>query len=388
MARKGRVDRGLFHQLDSHGKPVWGVRLYHNGKRVRYHGFPTKTKAREFYEKAKTEQKEGRFFPERYNHHTSPLALDWIDQYVKKLTFSGKTSKTQYEERRYAEWWKSRLAGKRLNHLTPSVVMEAKEDLVSQGYAAETIKHYLKFLRQVLNVAIRDDKLEKNPFVKVQLPKVPTGKTRFLTVEEERLLLTALGLPYSHWARLAILTGLRKSELFSLRWANVDLEQGFLTLPQTKSGKVQHVLLNEEAKTILRGFSSWEFSPWVFPSQTRKSHLDSYNFYRRVFMPAVKQTGLEDVTWHTLRHTFASRLAMSGYSDSTLAALLRHKGTALVQRYAHLSPSHLKEAVEGLSGFGKMGEKKEGSQSHFGGTENGTAPKLATQTIGEKTKHV
>jgi site-specific recombinase XerD len=364
------------------------VRLYYNGKCFRYQGFPTKTKAREFYEKAKTEQKEGRFFPERYAQHASPLATDWIDQYVKKLMFSEKAPKTQYEERRYAKWWKARLAGKRLTHITPSVVIEAKEALMCKGYSAETIKHYLKFLRHVLNVAIRDDKLEKNPFAKVDLPKVPTGRTRFLTVVEENLLLAALGLPYSRWARLAILTGMRKSELFSLRWANVDLEQGFLTLLHTKSGKVQHVLLNEEAKSILRGFSSWEFSPWVFPSKTFKSHLDSYNFYRRVFLPTVKKTGLIDVTWHTLRHTFASRLAMNGHSDSTLAALLRHSGTALVQRYAHLSPSHLKQAVEGVSGFGKIGEKNGDGQLVSGGTSNETVTKTVTKPMTEETQRV
>ncbi len=158
--------------------------------------------------------------------------------------------------------------------------------------------------------------------------------------------------------RLAILTGLRKTELFSLRWAHVDLEQSLITLPQTKSGKVQYTPLNDDAQGILRSFPSWEHSIWVFPSKTNGTHLDSYNFYGRVFMPAVKAAKLEGVTWHTLRHTFASRLAMNGHGDSTIAALLRHSSTTLVQRYAHLSPSHLKDAVEGISGFGIEPEKE------------------------------
>jgi integrase len=145
-------------------------------------------------------------------------------------------------------------------------------------------------------VALRDDKLEKYLFTKLDKPKVPTGMTRFLTVEEETLLVTALGLPYSQRARLPILTGLRKRELFSLRWANVDLEQGFLTLLQTKSGRVQHVHLIDESKVILRGFTSREISPSVFPSKNLRTHLNSYNFYRRVFQQAAKATGLQDVT--------------------------------------------------------------------------------------------
>ncbi len=353
MARKGRVDRGLYSKPNVQGKLLWYVRLFHHGKGNRFGPFPTKTMAREFYEKCKREQREGQFFPERYHQQGTPLATDWIDQYVGKLAVSGKSTKTQYEERRYGEWWKTRLAGKQLSHITPADLDEAKEELVGEEYAAETIKHYLKFLRHVLNLAVRDGKVEKNPFARFTMPKTGHGKTRFLTMQEEAALLKALGQPYATWARLAILTGLRKTELFSLRWTNVDLEQGFITLPQTKSGKVQYAPLNEEAKALLRDFPSWKYSAWVFPNKTMGSQLDSYNFYGRIFRPAVKKAKLEGVTWHTLRHTFASRLAMNGQSDSTIAALLRHSGTALVQRYAHLSPTHLRAAVEGVASYGK-----------------------------------
>lgn len=284
----------------------------------------------------------------------SPLAAEWIQDYMDTLEHSGKSEKTQYEEKRYGEWWKTRLAGKRLSHITPSDLDSVKRELTEKGYTGETIKHYLNFLRHVLNEAIRGDKLEKTPFPRFTMPKISQGRTRFLTTAEEAALLQALGEPYAQWARLAILTGLRKTELFSLRWAHVDLEQGFVTLPKTKSGRVQYCPLNQEAQDILRGFSSWKSSAWVFPSKRAKQHLDSYNFYGRVFLPAIEKAKLEDVTWHTLRHTFASRLAMNGQSDSTIAALLRHNGTGLVQRYAHLTPTHLRGAVEGVSGYGKV----------------------------------
>ena len=62
---------------------------------------------------------------------------------------------------------------------------------------------------------------------------------------------------------------------------------------------------------------------------------------------------MSGVTWHTLRHTFASRQAMAGVTEGTIASLLRHSSTALVKRYAHLSPSYLQEAVEKVSCFGK-----------------------------------
>ncbi|MEP6958716.1 MAG: tyrosine-type recombinase/integrase, partial [Nitrospirota bacterium] len=122
---------------------------------------------------------------------------------------------------------------------------------------------------------------------------------------------------------------------------------------RTKSGMVQYVRMVEETKQILRSLIPGNTSVWVFPSENPATHMDTNNFYGRVYRTALKDAKLEGVTWHTLRHTFASRLAMSGQNPSTIAALLRHSGTDLVARYAHLSPTHLQGALEGVSEFGK-----------------------------------
>jgi len=70
-------------------------------------------------------------------------------------------------------------------------------------------------------------------------------------------------------------------------------------------------------------------------------------------MPAVRAAGIEWATWHDCRHTFASRLAIEGHSETTIASLLRHSTNALVRRYAHLSQTHLKSSVETVASFGK-----------------------------------
>jgi integrase len=187
----------------------------------------------------------------------------------------------------------------------------------------------------------------------VKLLSEPPGRLRFLTVVEETRLRQAVGPPYSSWIRLAILTGMRQMEQFSLRWEDIDIERGLLTIPHTKAGGVRYVQLNTEAAEIFRGFSSWMTSPWVFPSRNVGTHIDPRHFYARSFLPTVKRLGLAEVTWHTLRHTFASRLAMSASTEHEIAACLGHSTTALVRRYAHLSPSHLKRVVEKVSTFGR-----------------------------------
>lgn len=348
MARAGRKDRGLVPVKDTQGKITgWRVRLWCDGKERRFGAFKTKTEAREFYEQSKQEQKQGRFFPELYRKRE--LVETVIDAYCLTLA----TKKAAKDERRYAWWWKERFHGLRLNAITPEALEQVQQDLLATGHLPGTCNRYLAWLRHVLNLAVRDKKLLSNPFLQVKMLKEPKGKTRFLSPAEEAALLAAMGPTHGPWARLAILTGMRQMEQFSLRWADVDLEMGIITLPTTKAGGVQYVHLNEEAKAILRGLDSWQRSVWVFPSKNPATHMDAINFYVRIWTPAVKATGIEWVSWHALRHTFASRLAMNGHNEGTIAALLRHSTTALVSRYAHLNQPHLKAALEGVAAFGK-----------------------------------
>jgi len=348
MARAGRKDRGLLSKKDSTGKPVWYVRLYHEGRERRFGSFSTKTAARDFYEKAKQEQKTGRFFPERYQQGGYAKLEEVLDGYL--AAFTGRSKR---DEERFKKKWVAIFSGARLNAITPTALESARAHL-SEGRTPQTVNRYMGFLRRVLNKAVRDGKVASNPVSRIKMFRELAGKTRFLSPEEEGMLCAKIGAPYAGWVRLAILTGMRQMEQFSLRWEHVDLERGVLTLPTTKAGGVQYVRLNEEAKMLLQGFIPGNKSVWVFPSENPDTHADPRNFYRRVYLPTVKAIGLEGVSWHSLRHTFASRLAMSGSTEGTIATLLRHSGTVLVRRYAHLSLSHLQNEVEKVAAFGRV----------------------------------
>ena len=378
MARKGRLDRGLLSRKDARGKRLWYVRLYHEGKERRFGSFKTKTDARDFYEKAKQEQKAGQFFPERYHVGASINLLDFIEKYMKY-----NSKKTVKDDWCYARFWIDRLGTFTLKGITPSEIENVKSELVSKGLSNQTIAHYLKFLRHLFNLAIRDGKLERNPLAQIEFPKLTRGHLRYLSLEEEKKLCEVIGFPYIQWIRFAILTGLRQREQFTLKWIHVDLERSLLALPNTKSGHVQYVRLSSEARSILQSFNSWQESQWVFPSQNPGTHLNPLNFYHRIYIPAVKKSGLADVTWHTLRHTFASRLAMSGASEREIAEALRHSGTALVKRYAHLSPTHLEGVMEQVSAFGKPESQEKSVDATVTGTgiEENTGKMNDTQVV-------
>ena len=373
MARKDRKDRGLFSRPipGTKGKVKWFVRLWHEGKERRFGSFTTKTEARSFYEKAKQEQELGRFFPEKYRHGGSARLAEVIDGYM-----ATSTSKGMGSYRCYAAYWKARFHASSLNNITPAAIDQAKHELVSKGLATQTVLHYLKFLRHMLNLAVRDEKLQRNPMLQVSLPKAPKGCVRFLSLEEEQALREQIGTTYAPWIRFAVLTGLRRSEQFRLKWGDIDQERGLITLHTTKAGHEQYVRLSREAQAVIEALKAGNTSVWVFPGQNPDTPIDTCNFYQRIYLPAVKEAKLDAVTWHTLRHTFASRLAMKGASDGEIAASLRHSSTALVKRYAHLSPSHLKGVMEKASAFGQpvVGGGQKGKK------DNGTVTKTATAT--------
>jgi len=77
---------------------------------------------------------------------------------------------------------------------------------------------------------------------------------------------------------------MRQTEQFSLKWADVNLERGLITLPVTKAGDVQYVPLNDEAKQILEGLTVGNRSVWVFPGENPDTYLDPRNFYDRVWI--------------------------------------------------------------------------------------------------------
>ena len=228
---------------------LWYVRLYHEGRERRFGSFPTKTKAREFYEKAKLEQADGRFFPERYQHGGYDLVEAVIDRYL--LMIATKTPRGQVEQRYFGNWWAQYFRGQRLKAVTVPALEEARQALL-KTVTPQRVNRYMAWLRHVLNGVVREGKLPSNPALKLKMFKEPKGKTRFLSMEEERLVLDKLGPVYGPWARFAILTGLRQAEQFRVQRKDVDLERGLLTLPTTKAGGVQHAHFNEEATAILR----------------------------------------------------------------------------------------------------------------------------------------
>ncbi|MDP2956587.1 MAG: site-specific integrase, partial [Longimicrobiales bacterium] len=147
---------------------------------------------------------------------------------------------------------------------------------------------------------------------------------------------------------LLLLTGLRKGELLSARWEDVDLERGEIRLPETKSGEAQVRLLPSPAVEILRNLPRYRESPFVFPSPTdpRVPRKDIKPQWQRIRTAA----GLEDVTLHDLRRTAGSFMAQAGVPLQVIQHVLGHAHPAVTKLYARLASQNEREALETLAG--------------------------------------
>lgn len=189
-----------------------------------------------------------------------------------------------------------------------------------------------------------------NPVCAVKLRKEPRTRLRWLTSEEEAQLVAAAPEPIRSIIIVGLHTGLRvQAEALRLRWEDCDLQRAQLTVQAqcAKNGRSRTVPLNSIVKKTLEHLRRQATGPFVFV----KSDGSPYRSIRSGFQTACKKAGLSDVTPHVLRHSFASRLVMSGTDLRTLQTLGGWRTLAMVERYAHLSENHKAAAVEKLATF-------------------------------------
>ena len=196
-----------------------------------------------------------------------------------------------------------------------------------------------------LHASIHDGKVLRNPVSGVSFfPE--QHRTRFCS-EEELTRLHGLLQPKDWFlVAFAIETGLRRSEMFNLKWNCIDTENGVLTIPLSKSGKTRHVPLSEGAKAILRTFDTFTKSSFVFPSVLDPlKPLCPDSFLKNVFCPALRRTGITGATGTTFAIRPHPRRVMAGVDIASIKDILGHANIQTTMRYAHLSKGHITAAV-------------------------------------------
>jgi len=210
----------------------------------------------------------------------------------------------------------------------------------------QSVKHILALLRRIVNFGVQKQLCQDLTF-KIQLPEVHNNKTEDLSPDQLKNLLKAVDESEDHVAanmmRIALFTGMRRGEMFKLKWDDIDFHKGFISLRDPKGKEPQKIPLNDSAQLVFESIPKHK-SGYVFTMNNGKPFTTDL---RRRLNRIRDAAGIpkDFRALHGLRHVYASMLASSGQVDMyTLQKLLTHKSPLMTQRYAHLRDDTLKRA--------------------------------------------
>jgi integrase len=337
--------------------------------KVRLKGYPDQTAtferltdAKKWAQHTEAAIREGRHFKtSEAKRHTLG---EMIDRYLREVMPA--KAKSEHQQKPQLEWWKAQLGDYSLADITPPLIAQYRDKLATEPYAQvtvgekkepryrgpSTVIRYMSALSHVFTVAVKEWQwVDDSPVRKVTKPTPPRGRVRFLSDREREALLDACAKSsnkdlYTALV-LALSTGARRMEIMGLRWGQVDISRGFITLTETKNGEIRALPLASKALELMKERSKVRRidTDLVFPGSDPKKPID----LRAPFESALKQAKLDNFHWHDLRHTCASYLAMNGASLAEIAEVLGHKTLQMVKRYAHLSQAHTARVVASMN---------------------------------------
>jgi integrase len=182
----------------------------------------------------------------------------------------------------------------------------------------------------------------RNPVRGVKFLAEDNLQFRSLSPDEEEKLIRACSPYLQDLVVFAINTGLRHGELLNLKWEEVDLERNVIKMLVRKNRQVLEVPLNNRAAAVVRAWAGMRKCPYVFYNPGTG---DRFKDLWLGLQKACRQAGLQGITWHTFRHTFASRLTRAGVDLVTVKELLGHSAVSVTMRYAHTNGDAKARAV-------------------------------------------
>lgn len=251
----------------------------------------------------------------------------------------------EYKRRHTARWLETLGASYSLADLTEQAVERHKARRHREGKSPGTINRELVTIKHFAGKCVDWNWLKARPKV-VLLPE-PPPRVRWLTEAERAKLDAALPARIKRVAVASALTGIRLSNLLTLKRADVDLPNRNIHLQLTKLGKRHHVPISDALVPVLKAAMADKAHPkeseWVFVSRLGKPYNRSGA--TSLFRKRVAAAGIKNFHFHDLRHDFATRVRRAGHGLDVVQELLGHATPAMTQRYAHLGREDLARAV-------------------------------------------
>ncbi len=193
---------------------------------------------------------------------------------------------------RYNSWIKKELGDKKLNEISIKDIENLMSKMRNAGRAEATIRQVVALLRHIFNKAIEWNLWEgSNPCSSVKLPKLNNSREKFLSKDEANLLLTTIrkySVQIAQIATLSLYTGMRRGEIFSLKWQDVDSQHGIISILDSKNNQSRKVFITEPVREILDELQPGKKSDFLFTN----AKGEKIQFLSKTFAKAVKETGL------------------------------------------------------------------------------------------------
>jgi len=240
--------------------------------------------------------------------------------------------------------------GRLITDITPRELERYKNER-RKKVAPATVNRELSCLKHMFSKALDWKMMKENPMKSVKLFKEPPGRVRYLTEDEIKRLLSCCASYLKPIVIMALNTGMRKGEIFTLTWADVDMVNRMIRITNSKNNESRYVPINDTlfAALLKLGDNSKTDRP-LFIWKNGKRIRRIYNGFRN----AMERAEIRNCRFHDLRHTFASHLVMRGVDIRIVQQLLGHKTLAMTMRYSHISNEAMKAAVDKLNLAGIM----------------------------------
>lgn len=343
--------RGLYSRTNAKGQTSWYVRVALHGKMQHFGSFSSQRAAQEFYDRAKYLRREQRVTPGT----TIPIEYT-IPELFEAYLPQAEHRRAYREQARFAAWWCAYWPHQKVFHLTPQHLEQARLALRTSGRfrkrSEATVNHHLINLRRAMKAIIQPRSWVIDLWSQIKLEHPPGKLPVPILPDDEAKILKQLRPDDRDKVQLATLTGLRRAQIFGLRWERVYWSKASVALPTIKRQRERFQAMPEQAMAILTRRWTRAGRPSVgpvFPDPDRPHlHQDANAWYKYVFKPAVKAAGLEarGLKFHSTRHGFSVGFLEAGGSTRALQKAIDWSTIGLAERYTQLADDHVRTDIQ------------------------------------------
>lgn len=347
-----------------------------DGDRIRETAGTTRTQAKDLLTRRRGEVKAGTYVnakkaARRAEEARGPTFAEFADRFLREYAEERRSDYYAQQLRAAvdgASGVKAKPAGpmrryfddRRLREVTATDLDQYRaHSLAVDRVGSSTTRKRLTVLGTLFKCARRWGVVDANPAADLAKPAEANHKVRFLSIEEWKRLIAIAPEHRLALYRMAVATGMRLKELTGLRWEDVSLQERLLHVAEDTKTGTRAVPIGAEAKAVLEaqrqrrtaiGREQGKLTPYVFVD-AEGEHLHSRERRNRLTKTALadmRGAEISDASFHTFRHTAAAWMVQAGRSLYEVQRILGHSTPLMTQRYAHLEPKHLRDAVDAL----------------------------------------